>query len=237
MYAFRTVLDPTLLSLNLRIHAFIEACRTIPLPYTPNHRSTPAETPKPLTDLAPDLTTDERYQTDLLLRGQKLYASVELLRRPEDRATYLKELENVGGLLAYKVPELSPMSRYLDQARRESVAEQISRAILCEHVQYPHAGSAKYFSDHSNLPAISHLEHAVRYNSALWDKLNELQVKVPQDSNRPPGVSLPPQPTNKGASSLGEKKPTAEVSFVVSYRPWDLTYVAVLAAIQSRFIS
>jgi len=80
--------------------------------------------------------TDERYQTELLLRGQKLYASVELLRDPEDQATYRKELENVGGLLAYPVPELSPMSKYLDQARRESVAEQINRAILCEHLQH-----------------------------------------------------------------------------------------------------
>jgi hypothetical protein len=75
---------------------------------------------------------DERYQTELILRAQKLYALVELLRKPEDRATYLKELENVGGLLAYKVPEMSPMSKYLDQARRESVADQINRAILCE---------------------------------------------------------------------------------------------------------
>ncbi|OJA21294.1 hypothetical protein AZE42_10716 [Rhizopogon vesiculosus] len=137
---------------------------------------------------------DERYQTELLLRGQKLYASVELLRKQEDRATYLKELENVGGLLAYKVPELSPMSKYLDQARRESVAEQINCAILY----------------HSSLPAVSQLELAVRYNSCIWDELNKLQVKVPTNSNRPPGVSLPPQPTNKGASSSGEKKPTVE---------------------------
>lgn len=193
-YAFRTVLDPTLLSLNLRIHAFIEACRTIPMPYTPLHRNTHVETPKPSTDLAPDLLIDERYQTELLLRGQKLYASVELLRKPEDRATYSKELENVGGLLAYKVPELSPMSKYLDQARRESVAEQINRAIL-------------YYS---NLPAVSQLELAVRYNSCLWDELNKLQVKVPPNSSRPLGVLLPPQPTNKGTSSSGEKKPTVE---------------------------
>lgn len=75
---------------------------------------------------------DERYQTALILRAQKLYALVELLRKPEDRTTYLKELENVGGLLAYKVPEMSPMSKYLDQARRERVADQINRAILCE---------------------------------------------------------------------------------------------------------
>lgn len=137
------MLDPTLLSLNLRIHAFIEACRTIPLPYAPSHRTTPIAPPEPRTNLSrdPDLMADERYQTELILRAQKLYALVELLRKPEDRATYLKELENVGGLLAYKVPEMSPMSKYLDQARRERVADQINRAILREHFITSHNGA------------------------------------------------------------------------------------------------
>jgi hypothetical protein len=39
----------------------------------------------------PDLMADERYQADLRLHAQKLYALVEQLRKPEDRATYLKE--------------------------------------------------------------------------------------------------------------------------------------------------
>ena len=76
------------------------------------------------------------------------------------------------------------------------------------------------FSDHSNLPAISHLELAVRYNSCLWNELNKLQVKVPSD--RPPGVSLPPQQSNKGTLSSEEKTPV-EVSFAVTYRLRNLT--------------
>lgn len=202
----RTVLDPTLLSLNLRIHAFIEACRTIPLPYAPFHRTTPiTATPEPATNPSrdPDLMADERYQTGLILRAQKLYALVELLRRPEDRATYLKELENVGGLLAYKVPEMSPMSKYLDQARRERVADQINRAILY----------------HSNLLSVSHLEVAVRYNSSLWGALSELRIKVPTNSSRPAGVTLPPKPISRSASTSGEKKPTSTVEYLP---PFDL---------------
>lgn len=201
-YTSRTVLDPTLLSLNLRIHAFIEACRTIPLPYVPPHQTT---TPEPSTNLSrdPDLMDDERYQTELILRAQKLYALVELLRKPEDRATYLKELENVGGLLAYKVPEMSPMSKYLDQARRERVADQINRAILY----------------HSNLLSVSHLEVAVRYNSCLWAALSELRVRVPTNSSRPAGVALPPKPTSRSASTSGEKKPTNTVEYLP---PFDL---------------
>ncbi|KAG1827178.1 CTLH/CRA C-terminal to lish motif domain-containing protein [Suillus subaureus] len=204
-YTSRTVLDPTLLSLNLRIHAFIEACRTIPLPYVPHHRTIPIATPEPPTNLSrdPDLMADERYQTELILRAQKLYALVELLRKPEDQATYLKELENVGGLLAYKVPEMSPMSKYLDQARRERVADQINRAILY----------------HSNLLSVSHLEVAVRYNSCLWGALSELHIKVPTTSSRPAGVTLPPKPTSWSASTSGEKKSTSPVEYLP---PFDL---------------
>ncbi|KAG1782613.1 PQ loop repeat-domain-containing protein [Suillus placidus] len=218
-YTSRTVLDPTLLSLNLRIHAFIEACRTIPLPYVPPHRTTPITTLEPTTNISrdPDLMADERYQTELILRAQKLYALVELLQKPEDRATYLKELENVGGLLAYKVPEMSPMSKYLDQARRECVADQINRAILY----------------HSNLLSVSHLEVAVRYNSALWGALSELHIKVPTNSSRPAGVTLPPKPTSS-ASTSGEKNSpsTVEVSFsAVIYCLRDLIRNAVLATI------
>jgi hypothetical protein len=41
-------------------------------------------------------------------------------------------LDQVGGLLAYKVPEKSPMARYLSQGRREAVADQINAAVLCK---------------------------------------------------------------------------------------------------------
>ena len=138
-YVSPTSVDPVHLSLNLRILAFIEACRTIPLPYTPTkpgspfHMHTAQDVPHP----APEVLHDgprpgemEDHQAALLARAQKLYAAVNMIEKPSDRARYLKELGNVGGLLAYKVPEESPIAQYLSQERREAVAAQLSRAIL-----------------------------------------------------------------------------------------------------------
>lgn len=88
--------------------------------------------------------------------------------------------------------------------------------------------------DHSNLLSVSHLEVAVRYNSALWGALSELHIKVPTNSSRPAGVTLPPKPTSRSAPTLGEKKltGTVEVSFIVAiYCLRDLTWSAVLATI------
>ena len=44
---------------------------------------------------------------------------------------YLNELGSVGGILAYKFPEESPLAVYMSQARREGIADQIDSAILC----------------------------------------------------------------------------------------------------------
>jgi hypothetical protein len=129
--------DPAHLSLNLRILAFTEACRTIPLPYTPAkvgssfHAAHEADHPKKeilYDDHDPD---PDSHQAALLAKAQKLYVAANMIQKPSDRVMYLKELANVGGLLAYKVPEESPTARYLSQERREAVADQINRAILC----------------------------------------------------------------------------------------------------------
>jgi hypothetical protein len=91
-----------------------------------------------------------------------------------------------------------------------------------------------YFSDHSNLLSVSHLEVAVRYNSSLWGALSELRIKVPTNSSRPAGVTLPPKPISRSASTSGEKKPTStvEVGFIaVIYYLRDLIWNTVLATI------
>lgn len=80
---------------------------------------------------APDAHSAQ--QTALLHRAQRLYATVESLRDSRDRELYRRELNSVGGLLAYTVPEASPMAKYLSQERREAVAEQVNSAILCKH--------------------------------------------------------------------------------------------------------
>ena len=147
-----TTVDPLHLSLNLRILAFTEACRTVPLPYPPpsaisSLTGSPSlsdvdtdiddgEEPAPTAGLIPDETADpiahHQHLSNLIARIQKLYALANALPKESDRNTYAEELDQVGGLLAYKLPEESPMARYLSQGRREAVADQINAAILCE---------------------------------------------------------------------------------------------------------
>lgn len=146
-----TTVDPLHLNLNLRILAFTEACRTVPLPYPPPSPissltgSPPSEIdtdiddgdePAPTLDLIPDEATDpvarQQHFGNLITRIQKLYVLANALPKESDRKTYAEELNQVSGLLAYKDPEKSPMARYLSQGRREAVADQINAAVLCE---------------------------------------------------------------------------------------------------------
>lgn len=132
-YISSTSTEPEHLLLNMRILAFSEACRTTPLKYPPEE--TYADTMDEDETMASDSEDEDdeegrEQQLNLLTRAQKLYAFTNTLSDPQDRATYLKELENVAGLLAYKVPEDSPMAKYLTLERREAVADQINRAIL-----------------------------------------------------------------------------------------------------------
>jgi hypothetical protein len=141
-----TTLDPLHLSLNLRILAFTEACRTVPLPYPPPPAASPltgSPSPsdvdaehEPIPSLIPNETTDpiahQQHLDNLINRVQKLYVLANALPKESDRKTYAEELAQVGGLLAYPVPEESPMARYLSQARREAVSDQINAAVLCK---------------------------------------------------------------------------------------------------------
>ncbi|KAJ3752789.1 CTLH/CRA C-terminal to lish motif domain-containing protein [Lentinula raphanica] len=154
---------PSHLVLNLRIQSFIEACRTTPLPCPADctiHDPPSSSTSLPTSTENPDPIDD---QTALLNSAQKLYALVKLLPSEEDSSRYMKELESVIGLLAYHVPEESPVSEYLAQERRDAVANQLDHAILY----------------HTKRPVISYLELYVRYTSTVWDILNNLGVKPP----------------------------------------------------------
>lgn len=145
-----TTVDPLHLNLNLRILAFTEACRTVPLAYPPPSAISSLSGSPSLSDVdtdieegddpAPTLIPDERtdpfarqqHLSSLITRMQKLHIVANALPKESDRKTYGEELNQVGGLLAYKVPEGSPMARYLSQERREAVADQINAAVLCK---------------------------------------------------------------------------------------------------------
>jgi len=132
----------------------------------------------------------DQHQEGLLKQLRKLYVVAGTLEKPSDRVTYLKELGNVGGLLAYKVPEESTMSKYLSQERREAVADQVNSAILYR----------------SGLPAVSYVELYTRYTTTIWSLMYDLHVKPPPLANLPPGVHLP-QSTNTSRNGIkGERE-------------------------------
>lgn len=134
-------LDPAHLSLNLRIQAFIEMCRTIPLPYkVPYGKKNLVSTGSPEEPRQQASGKDMRDDMALLSKAQKLYALVSMLPNPNDHERYYQELKDVAGLLAYKVPETSSSSKYLSQQRREAVAEQIHSAILSQYSLLPRRG-------------------------------------------------------------------------------------------------
>lgn len=128
--------EPARLYLDLRILAFIEASRTKPLPYplTEPVASDPGLTPRisqpnNLRDASGEMDGDA-HLARLLKHVHELYDCVQALQDPHERAKIQLELSSVSGLLAYKVPEQSPMAKYLTQERREVVANEINSAIL-----------------------------------------------------------------------------------------------------------
>jgi len=176
-YVSSTSTEPAHLILNLRILAFSEACRTVPLEYPPSTHSaltssisTPAESPA-------DMEDDSDQLMALITSGQKLYALTNTLPNSADRETYLKELGNVGGLLGYKVPEESSVAKYLTLERREAVADQINRAIL----------------NTTGRPLVSSLELLTRHTHVLWQYAHQHGAKSR------PGVVLP-QKSSKAAT-------------------------------------
>ncbi|KAF8643854.1 hypothetical protein AX16_008871 [Volvariella volvacea WC 439] len=173
-FSSATSLNPIHLLLNLRILAFIEATRTVPLEYRPHNASDEPEVALLSSSVQPSLGTTEppteQKQLALLSRAQKLNFMVKALQSPADRALYQEELRNVAGLLAYTIPETSPLSRYLSQERREAVADQINSAILASVGQ----------------PPVPSLELMVRNASVVWAYAHEHNIKP-----RPTGLYPP----------------------------------------------
>lgn len=188
----KTTVNPVHLSLNLRILAFIEACRTLPLSYPNSSRDSTIMHPPTKSPIC-DPADEERRQTELLIRARKLYAHVNSLRNSANRSIYQQELTNVFGLLAYKVPEESPIVKYLSQERRERVAEQVDCAILYN----------------MGMPVISNVELAVRYTHCLWSTLHTMRSRLPPRSRWPAGVSLLPDLDDK--TSTGSEKESPEI--------------------------
>ncbi|KAI9446363.1 hypothetical protein H4582DRAFT_2069716 [Lactarius indigo] len=155
-------------------------------PSTFDPEPTPRVSPQSnIRDLSSEVDGDA-HLSRLLKHVYELYDCAQALQDPHDRAEYQHELSAVSSLLAYKVPEQSPMAKYLAQERRQVVADEINSAILHR------AGS----------PPISYLELYVRYNTAIWGYMNEHNISVPP-RGWPTGIALPrrPQPIIASAPS------------------------------------
>ncbi|CAL1704646.1 unnamed protein product [Somion occarium] len=179
-YIPATSVDPTHLALNLRIQAFIEASRTVPLTYHSPDASFTLGPPSPIrraeSSCRPANEDISAHQEALIHRAQSLYAEAHCLAKPVDRAHYMKELGDIGGLLVYTEPENSPMAKYLLQERRESLADQIDSAILFRMHRLP----------------ISKIELVARYTSTVCSFARGMGVGLPPPGRRPAGLHLPP---------------------------------------------
>lgn len=192
-YASPTSVDPSHLSLNLRIFSFTEACRTVPLEY-PKQSLRSQHTEALDSRHAPVSKTTQDRKLILLSMAQQLLDSANLLPKNGDREVYCKELSNVSALLAYKNPETSPVAQYLSQERRGAVADQIDRAIL----------------HRSGLPIVSSLELMIRQIMSVWSLAHHKGVK-PQ-----PGVMLPPVPPQQASGKYSEIVPTLDLQYLLS---------------------
>ncbi|EPS98535.1 hypothetical protein FOMPIDRAFT_1126344 [Fomitopsis schrenkii] len=176
-YIPSTSVNPAHLLINLHIQGFIEAARSVPLPYYPPGNTTPLSPPPSQNDIvgedkeAADLRATER----LLHRAQNLYAEANRLPNTAERGQYILELGKVGSLLAYAIPENGPVTQYLGQDRREALADCIDSAILYRTGQ----------------PVVSKLELAARQTSVVWAMLHAQKVKPPPPSAWPTGVTPP----------------------------------------------
>lgn len=92
-----------------------------------------------------------------------LHDFVHQLPEPLERAIFAKELENVAGLLAYVDPWDSPVRKYLDQSRRDSLAERVNAAILV----------------HLGRSPTSILQLVAQQTCFTWSMLNELGERIP----------------------------------------------------------
>jgi len=120
-------------------------------------------TPGPYEPAPPVRPVPALPSPSVLYAAQNLFRIASSLPNSDDRATYLKELGNVAGLIAYPTPETSPVAPYLSMERREAVASQINSAILLR----------------SSHPPIPYLEHYMRQLSFLLTYMYEAGVKIP----------------------------------------------------------
>lgn len=200
--------DPAHLILNLRIQCFIEQARTIPLlypvPSSPPPLHSPAVTPTSAS-FPPEDPSPERKSL-LLNEMLALHRLAHDLPSQRDRKIYIAELNHVGGLLAYPVPEKSKeLRRYLDMRRREAVAEQINDAILC--IISPISFSFNPLTvllDRLNHPVPALPDLVAQHTTVLFATLNQLGKRFPSKEQCPTDLIKVLQGASPGKKAIDE---------------------------------
>ena len=139
---------PAHLGLDLQIQAFIERVRAVSAASFSaiNLADSPptvtaallapgvvsADSPTSASSTSSHTSTATLALAPALQLAQMLHTQAQALPVPADRARYIKELENVSGLMAYRDPETSPVNRFLDHGRRHDLAQRLDAAILGE---------------------------------------------------------------------------------------------------------
>ena len=133
-----TTVEPHHLRLNLHMQMFIEAARTVPLPYRSEmgeiNTASPSYRPRRqrVSQFSPSERAADEPDAGLLEHAKDLISEAQMLPEPDDRSKFIVEIANgLCALLAYPIPEkIEAMQSYLSYERREGVANQIDNAIL-----------------------------------------------------------------------------------------------------------
>ncbi|WVQ80741.1 hypothetical protein IAT38_002846 [Cryptococcus sp. DSM 104549] len=133
---FYTSSEPAHVRLNLQIQAFIESYRELePSLSSPSSSASSLANSQtlpegdPLNGAAGDRGNSSTGLVETLTAAQRMHSDAMKLPAAE-RAAYLKEINDVAGILAYNPLETSPLKGLLEQDRRVALAEQVNAAIL-----------------------------------------------------------------------------------------------------------
>lgn len=169
---------PEHVALNLQIQAWIESYR--------NNLSTPGSPGSSIESIGNGSTKESGLSDNQIKSLTEAWNEIHRIVsqfKPEVAASYVKEVKDLSGLLAYSESELEkddcPLRGFVDQRRRIALANQINAAILREHPWTAQREKLTHTRPGSeNRPIQSHLEQLARRTCAVYSTLHEHSIEV-----------------------------------------------------------
>lgn len=184
---------PTLLALNLDIQEFVESLRILQqqVPSSPSEAvslsnsmidesTRPADaqlldvgmtsrpvTPDPLAAAATRKAARDAAILACLAHASRLDNATRRLR-PREAARYAQQVQDVCGLLAYTDMEASPLAGYLEQERRQRLADMVDGCILGRLTSRGDGSFAHFGLASLGYPPQSLLESLWQQDAYLW---------------------------------------------------------------------